>query len=98
MRITFGMTDTAERRAEFRSWWLANGILHAEPTGPIRVDYLRRTITFTRQLDQSEPGEIDFPEFRRDIENDPLSVECVVPLLVEPPAALLSQHSTSRVA
>ena len=45
-----------------------------------------------------QPGDPDFPELRRDIENNPLTEEAAVPLLVDPPAALWTRWSESQVA
>ena len=98
MRITFGLDDSPERRRQFAAWWRANGLAHCEAVGPIRVDNVRRTITFSRIVDDAQPGDPEFPELRRDIENNPLIEETAVPLLVDPPAALWTRWSESQVA
>jgi hypothetical protein len=98
MRITFGVDDSPERRRQFATWWHANGLAHCEAVGPIRVDNGRRTITFSRIVDDAQPGDPDFPELRRDIENNPLTEEAAVPLLVDPPDGLWTRWTESQVA
>jgi hypothetical protein len=98
MRITFSAGGSPERQAFFREWWWRNGILHSEPTGPVRVDLNSRTVTYWQILDDPEPGDLDFPERRRDIENAPLAEERVVPLFVDPPVLLLSERPIVKVA
>lgn len=98
MRITFGVGDSPERRQQFDTWWHRNGLAHCRAVGPIRVDTAGRTITFTRVVEEAQPGDLDFPELRRDIENNPLTEELAVPLLVDPPVELWSRSTVSKVA
>ena len=97
MKITFGIDHSPALRQQFHDWWRSNGLLATETVGPIRIDVIRRTITFSRLLEDSQPGDVDFPELRRDIENNPLTREDTVPLLVDPPGALW-QRQRSKVA
>ena len=76
----------------------SDGLLHLQPVGPIRVDTGRRTITFTTAMDDPEPGDIDFPERRRDSENQELTEQRTVPLLVDPPTLLWSRRREPKVA
>ncbi|GAA3640677.1 hypothetical protein [Microlunatus ginsengisoli] len=98
MRITFGIDHSPELQHAFCGWWRGNGLLHLQPVGPIRVDTGRRTITFTTAMDDPEPGDIDFPERRRDSENQELTEQRTVPLLVDPPTLLWSRRREPKVA
>lgn len=98
MRITFGTDHSPELHREFQGWWRGNGLLDSEPAGPIRVDTIRRTITFIQLIDEPLPGDPDFPELRRDIENKPLTEERTVELLVDPPTLLWDRRRESKVA
>ena len=98
MRITFSDGGSSERRQAFRQWLIRNLVVDGMPYGPVRVDTVRRTITFSLVLDESQPGDLDFPELRRDIENNALTGERVVPLLVHPPATLVGERAIGLVA
>ena len=98
MRITFGTDRSPHLRREFQDWWRGNGLLGTEPVGPVRVDTGRRTITFSQLIDEPLPGDPDFPELRRDSENDPLTQERTVELLVDPPTLLWDRARGSKVA
>ncbi|HET9650269.1 MAG TPA: hypothetical protein VFP34_18840 [Microlunatus sp.] len=98
MNVFLDFGSSLEHNLLLRQWWLRNGLLPAELSGPVRVDLDARTITYRRLADDPQPGEPHFPELPRDTDNQPLTTECVVPLRVDPPSSLLPSHREPRVA
>ncbi len=61
-------------------------------------DEAARTITFHRTMPEAQPGDIDFPELRRDVHNNPLTEEVKVPMIGTPPAWLVAAEAHPRAA
>lgn len=72
---------------DVRQWCSDNGLSTAELSLPVWVDTDSQVITVNKIVDEGE-GDADFPEIHTDDDNNPITEEQIVPLLVYPPAWL----------
>src|SRR3954454_23846896 len=99
MVYTVKQADQPEdRRREFWTWCLQNGITATQVAGAIVIDPDQGTLTVTHWLPVSQPGDPDFPELRHDESGQLLLETRVSPLLVAPPEWALTDASAWRAA
>ena len=87
-----------ERRPDYRAWCFRNGFLTNEVTEPVWIDTDAQTVTVRRGLPVTEPGDADFPEFRRDENNQPLTELVELPLVVGVPDWLVADRAEQTAA
>jgi hypothetical protein len=75
---------SVENQRRLRQWYFDNALLYSTITDPAVVDSAARTATVNMRVPIAGQEDQDFPEFVVDAQDQPITVERVMPLAVCP--------------